>query len=399
MAGGGSGDLVWNDPVSLKILELLNVVAMRDTTVLLLGESGVGKDVAAQLLHKASGRASNRFVAVNCAAVPENLFESEFFGHEKGAFTGAATFKKGYLEEAHEGTIFLDEVGELSLSHQAKLLRAIEERKVVRVGGSLARPADTRVIAATNKDLLVEVQQGRFRQDLYYRLSVFPLVMPPLRERPADILPLARLFLRQALRGCNSLGREDGGILSEEAARALLSYSWPGNVRELRNVIERAVVLAGADGVIREGHLFAGNRAAMVGGSSLETSGAAGSGLWQSLDAGSGVAMGERGPERYDRGVSPLIPQDGAIHGGRDSDAPDWVADGGMSGMLTPAQPHINKGHLQEGTPTLKELERSAIIHAVDACDGNRRAAAKKLGISLRTLQYKLKEYGMVRDG
>jgi DNA-binding NtrC family response regulator len=218
-------------------------IARGPISVLILGETGVGKEVLAERIHQRSGR-GGRFVPINCAALTESLLESELFGHEKGAFTGAIATKQGLFETAHGGTLFLDEVGELPLATQVKLLRVLEERKVLRVGGREARSVDVRFISATHRDVEHEAEQGRFRSDLYYRLNGITLSVPPLRERSADIAELARQFIAASSGG---LQRRQPPRLSSAALEALLAYAWPGNIRELRNVIERAVLLCDGD--------------------------------------------------------------------------------------------------------------------------------------------------------
>jgi two-component system response regulator FlrC len=213
-------------------------VADTPTTVLLLGESGVGKEVLARRLHVRSARADGPWVAVNCAALPSELLESELFGHERGAFTGAGERRAGRFEQAHGGTLLLDEVSELPLPLQAKLLRVLQEREIDRVGGQRPVPVDVRVVATSNLDLAEMVRAGRFRSDLFYRLNVYPIVVPPLRERPEDVVPLARRLLAETASG---LGRA-APALSGEAEAALLDHPFPGNVRELRNLVERAAV-------------------------------------------------------------------------------------------------------------------------------------------------------------
>jgi formate hydrogenlyase transcriptional activator len=230
-----------------RVLQQAELVARADTTVLLLGETGSGKELLARLIHDQSGRAARAFVAVNCAALPETLVESELFGHEKGAFTGAITAKPGRFELAHQGTLFLDEVGDLVPEIQAKLLRVIEDGEVHRVGSTRPVRVNVRLLAATNRDLASDVDEGRFRADLYYRLMVFPLSIPPLRERPHDIPVLARHFTE---RFAKKMGKRVSD-LSETALERLLEYHWPGNVRELQNVIERAVILTDGS-VIRD---------------------------------------------------------------------------------------------------------------------------------------------------
>ncbi|HEU0013648.1 MAG TPA: sigma-54 dependent transcriptional regulator [Longimicrobium sp.] len=224
-----------------EVTDLAARVAPYPSTVLLTGESGSGKEAIARAVHRASPRAGRPFVAVNCGAIPENLLESELFGHEKGAFTGADRAREGLFEEADGGTLFLDEIGELSLPLQVKLLRVLQERTVRRVGGSGEKPVDVRVLAATARDLVDEVREGRFREDLFYRINVVQIHVPPLRTRPEDIPPLAEHFLRKH---AGRLGLE-APPLPRELVPVLAAYSWPGNVRELENVMERALVLSG----------------------------------------------------------------------------------------------------------------------------------------------------------
>jgi transcriptional regulator with GAF, ATPase, and Fis domain len=225
-------------------------VAQTETTVLLTGESGTGKEVVARFIHHASRRGQGPFIAINCAALPDQLLESELFGYERGAFTGAVTSKPGRIEQANGGVLFLDEVGEMAPTVQAKLLRVLEEREFQRLGGTRLHRADIRVISATNRDLHAAMQRGAFREDLYYRLGVFEIELPPLRDRADDVLELADLFLREI---GETVGRPAAGF-EREAKRDLLAYPWPGNVRELRNAIERAVILADG-GLIRSEHL------------------------------------------------------------------------------------------------------------------------------------------------
>ncbi len=295
------------------VRRLVESVAATPATVMITGESGTGKELIARVIHRNSPRAAAPFVAVNCAAIPETLLESALFGHEKGAFTGATQARQGKFELAAGGSLFLDEIGELPLQLQSKLLRVLQERVFERVGGSRELRADVRIIAATNRDLAVEVRERRFREDLYYRLNVFPVHLPPLRERQDALAALVAHLLEQA----SGLA---GRVLQPPDAAALAglkSYPWPGNVRELQNVIERAAILGA--GSLSPGDL-----------------------LPSPVPADCGIAA---------------------------------VADAGE---------------------TLRERERSAILAALAACDNNRRLAAERLGISKRTLQYRLKEYGLV---
>jgi len=236
----GAPQLVGEDPSLRKVFASLQRAAATDATVLLEGESGTGKELFARSLHALSPRAEAPFVAINCAAIPENLLETELFGYEKGAFTGAAGRKPGKFEMAHRGTLFLDEIGDLPMSLQAKILRALEEKKFERVGGTALLSVDVRLVAATNRGLRAAVAARRFREDLYFRLSVFPITIPPLRDRPGDIPVLARYFVE---RFCRDLKKRPF-VVSPQAMEQLQSYRWPGNVRELQNCIERAVILA-----------------------------------------------------------------------------------------------------------------------------------------------------------
>jgi two-component system, NtrC family, response regulator HydG len=245
---GSQTGIVGKSTALLRLMELVERVAPRDTTVLILGESGTGKELIARALHVKSSRRDRPFIAVNCAALSETLFESELFGHEKGAFTGAIATKRGRFELAQGGTIFLDEVGELASPLQAKLLRVLQQREFERVGGSAPHPLDIRVIAATNRDLTEDIRSGKFREDLYHRLNVVSLFSPPLRDRKEDITVLANYFLQRSSERCK---RHVVG-LSPETEELLQQYSWPGNVRELENAMERAVVLGVSDLVLPE---------------------------------------------------------------------------------------------------------------------------------------------------
>ena len=296
------------------VIHELNKVAPTDATVLLLGESGTGKEVAARMLHAMSPRSQGPFVAVNSAALSDTLLESELFGHEKGAFTGATARRRGRIELAEGGTFFLDEIGELKPEQQAKLLRVLQERRIERLGGTTSVPVDVRWIAATNRNLLQQVEQGHFRSDLYHRLAVFPIHLPPLRERQEDIVPIAEALLKRI---SGELGKP-GLKLSSEAATKLRGHSWPGNVRELANALERAAILADQ---------------------------------------------------------SPL--------------GPELFPSAAQAPTNTQAQTATNS------TVTLDQLERQAIQSALDRCGGHRRQAAEQLGIGLRTLYEKLKQYGI----
>lgn len=297
-------------------------VAQTDATVLLLGESGTGKTLIAKYIHKLSER-SGPFVEINCAAMPENLIESELFGHEKGAFTGAIKTKQGKFELASQGTIFLDEIGEMATALQSKLLRVLQERAFERVGGMTTITTSARVLAATNQNLLDLMKEKRFREDLYYRLSVFPITIPPLRQRPGAVEKLAP-YLVQVI--CAKIGKKNMQLTSEQL-QILAAYSWPGNVRELHNVLERAVIL-GTDSLVLP-HLQ---------GREMLT-------------------------EQYQK-AQPAASQ---------------ASQEGLSLPLT----------------TLDAMEKAAIQNALRSTGGHRRKTSEILGISLRTLQYKLKQYNL----
>jgi two-component system, NtrC family, response regulator AtoC len=243
--------MIGNSAAMQDVYKTIGRVARSDSTVLLTGETGTGKELVATILHNSSSYARGPLVKVNCAALPETLLESELFGHEKGSFTGAVNQRKGRFETAHKGTIFLDEIGEMTLSTQKKLLRVLQEREFERVGGNVSVKVDTRVIAATNKNLAHEVREGRFREDLYYRLNVISIYLPPLRERLDDIPRLIEHFLNKHRYSPGSPPAK----ISPDAVNALMNHHWPGNVRELENIIERAVVLAQGT-VITEDHIM-----------------------------------------------------------------------------------------------------------------------------------------------
>lgn len=305
-------------------------------SVLLLGETGVGKEVLAQSIHKLSQRREGPFLAINCAAISESLLEGELFGNERGAFTGASQARAGLLESANGGTVFLDEVGELPLAIQVKLLRVLEERRILRVGGRTPVAIDVRFVSATNRDLEAEVTRGTFRQDLYYRLNGIAITIPPLRERRREVIPLALRFVESAAK---QLGRP-APVLSEEASELLLAYGWPGNIRELKNVIGRAVVLAEDE----------------IAPSALP-------------DFLQKARVSTPPPSTTEGGDAPS-PQGNAASQGPDSR--------GLRGELA-------------------AIERRRIVEALEKCHGNQTAAAELLGMSRRTLVSRLSEYDIPR--
>ena len=249
-AGQRPPRIVGNSPAINQLKQAIEKVASTEATVLITGENGTGKELVARTIHELSPRASRPFVAVNCAAIPEGLIESELFGHEKGAFTGATTRKKGKFDLAHTGTIFLDEIGDMSLPAQAKVLRILEQRRFERVGGEKTIEVDVRVLAATNKDLTAEIAAGRFRQDLFYRLNVIPIRVPALRERPQDIPLLVEHFARELAAKAHTPPKR----FTPQAIRLMQAYHWPGNVRQLRNLVEQLLILV-PDEEITPAHL------------------------------------------------------------------------------------------------------------------------------------------------
>lgn len=326
------------DISSQQLLALATRVAQSDSTVLLTGESGTGKEVLARYLHQQSPRSQKPFVAINCAAIPENMLEATLFGHEKGAFTGAVTARAGKFEQANGGTLLLDEISELPLALQAKLLRVLQEREVERVGGRQLIPLDVRVIATSNRDLPQAVASGEFREDLFYRIAVFPLAWLPLRERVADIVPLAKRLLAVH---ASKQGRK-GVRFSDCAQRALLGYAWPGNVRELDNVVQRALIL-------QMGELLSADDLGLHGFALL----------------GRSTASVKASVESENVSVEPSTVS---------FVAPDEV-------MLSPAA---------ELEDDVRRHEFRLIAQALQAEQGRRERTAERLGISPRTLRYKL---------
>lgn len=315
--------MIYRDPVMTKVIAMADQVANSDASILITGESGTGKEVMARHVHEQSARANKIFISVNCAAIPENLLESELFGHEKGAFTGALHRRIGKFEEANGGTLLLDEISEMDVRLQAKLLRALQERIIDRVGGNKPVPVDIRIIATSNRNLAEAVQEGTFREDLLYRLNVVNLTIPPLRERKEDIIALSTHFVEKYTEA-NGL---DGKNLSEEAINALLQNEWQGNVRELENTIHRAVLLSNGNEI--------------------------------SPDV-------IRPPEA----LTNLTNEPAAA-----AAATAEAVQQNLVGM------------------TVAEVERDLILNTLDHCIGNRTHAANILGISIRTLRNKLKQY------
>lgn len=308
-------NVVAKDPRTRALLSLAKRVAQSPATVMLTGESGCGKEVIARFIHQHSLRAAKLFVAINCAAIPENLLEATLFGYEKGAFTGAAQAQPGKFEQAQGGTLLLDEISEMPLELQAKLLRVLQEREVERVGGHKTIKLDIRVLATSNRDMMAMVKSGRFREDLYYRLNVFPIEIPSLRQRPLDIEPLAQRVLAEAA----ASSAQPPCTMTQTAINTLTHYTWPGNVRELENVMQRAMILA-TDNIIDTEHLN--------------------------------------------------LPQADPVQAAESIDQ-------------------------ESSSEDMKTLERKHILETLAAVNGSRKLAVKKLGISERTLRYKLQQYRM----
>lgn len=321
---GESAGVVAIDPVSRELFSMAHRVAQTDATVLLTGESGVGKEVVARFIHRQSGRKDGPFVAINCAAIPDSLLEATLFGYEKGAFTGAQQAQAGKFEQAQDGTLLLDEVTEMPMSLQAKLLRVLQEREVERVGGKKPVPLNIRIIATSNRDMADAVANGVFREDLYYRLNVFPVAIPGLRQRRADIVAIARHFV---VEHGGRFGRS-GVSLSPMAEAALRAYDWPGNVRELENVIQRALILS-------TGSIIGAENLNLVAKPSLVTPTA---------------------PSR-EQAVAPVLPE------------------------------------VEKRADNMKDLERDHILRTLEEVGGSRKLAIERLGISERTLRYKLQQY------
>lgn len=323
---GESAGVVAIDPVSRELFAMAQRVAQTDATVLLTGESGVGKEVVARFIHRQSGRKDGPFVAINCAAIPDSLLEATLFGYEKGAFTGAQQAQAGKFEQAQDGTLLLDEVTEMPMSLQAKLLRVLQEREVERVGGKRPVPLNIRIIATSNRDMADAVAKGVFREDLYYRLNVFPVAIPGLRQRRGDIVAIARHFV---VEHGGRFGRS-GVSLSPMAEIALTAHDWPGNVRELENVIQRALILS-------TGSIIGAEHLNLIAKPSLAAP------------------------------VAPLQPAERAA-----------------ASALT---------EIEKRADNMKDLERDHILRTLEEVGGSRKIAIERLGISERTLRYKLQQY------
>lgn len=341
--GEDEGAIVGKSPVMVRLRQLIERVAPTDATVLITGENGTGKEMVARELYRRSPRRQHPFIKMNCAAISENLIESEFFGHERGAFTGATDRREGRFELANQGTLLLDEVSEIPSNLQAKLLRVLQEREFERVGGNRTIKVNVRILATSNRDLLSYVEKGAFRQDLYYRLNVFPVHVPPLRERTDDILPLAEHFLARYAR---KLGIKVSGF-SASALNAMVAYRWPGNVRELQNTIERALILS------EEGREVSAAALGLPSVGSVYSTGEALLNTEVPFDFERPQAVEEASPANSTRAV------------------------------------RNRKGQVL----TIAEMEKQTIKVALQQTEGKRTKAAELLGISIRTLRNKLQEY------
>jgi transcriptional regulator with GAF, ATPase, and Fis domain len=346
-----------------QVLTQATQVAATETTVLLLGESGTGKEVIARFLHRASSRKNGPFVALNCAALPEQLLEAELFGYERGAYTGATQSKPGQLEQASGGTLFLDEVGEMSPSAQAKFLRVLQEREFQRLGGTRVLRTDTRIVAATNRDLRRAIALSQFREDLYYRLNVFAISLPPLRDRRGDIVPLSEAFIAELGRG---LGRPPAGI-SRDARTLLMDYHWPGNVRELRNILERAAILCDG-GLITADHLAI----TVAAPAPTPPTASASAPMTQHATATATAAASAAG--------SASAPASAPASG---------LAPPAMPGMTTPA----GTAAMPASAGDLQSLEREMIDQALQRARFNKSKAAKALGLTRQQLYLRMRKY------
>ncbi|WP_417908803.1 sigma-54-dependent transcriptional regulator [Candidatus Electronema sp. PJ] len=328
---GGLPGIIGSSPEMLKIFDLIRRVAPTPASVLITGESGTGKELIAKAIHDLSKVGQNPFVAINCSAIPESLLESELFGHTKGAFTGAVADKAGLFEQAHTGTVFLDEIGELTLPIQTKLLRVLQERQIMPVGSARTKQVDVRIVAATNRNLEEEVMEKRFREDLFYRLAVVPVRLPPLRERKGDVPLLVEHFLKKYAK---LMGREVQSI-SSYGMEVLMNYNFPGNVRELENIIERGVALESSSIILPESLILSARK---------EQKNTAPAPVREPLFVG---AWDE--DELFDRGLEESVAR----------------------------------------------MERKMILHAIEAAEGSKIRAAELLKVSFRSLRYKAKKYGM----
>ena len=373
---GGDGDMLGRGTTMVRLRQLIERVAPTDATVLITGENGTGKEMIARELYRHSPRRNEPYIKINCAALSENLIESELFGHEKGAFTGATDRREGRFELANRGTLLLDEVSEIPPNLQAKLLRVLQEREFERVGGTKTIKVNVRILATSNRDLMLFVEKGQFRSDLYYRLNVFPVHVPPLRERPEDILILAEAFLRRFAR---KHGIKIPGF-SDQAASAVVTYPWPGNVRELQNTIERAVILSENGRPLSTSALGLPTLTRLVGAPASVSNSPIPTAQPSSASAAvafsGNAAAAEPSLHHLSEGLS-------SGHGA------EHIA---VAEALAVAEGGEGPEKMTSVIP-LDELEKHAILAALRSTGGNRTRAAELLKISIRTLRNKLQEY------
>ncbi len=411
--------IIGNSPALLRAIERAIRVAPIDLSVLISGESGSGKEFFPKIIHAYSPRKHAKYIAVNCGAIPEGTIDSELFGHEKGSFTGAVASRKGYFEEADGGTIFLDEVAELPLTTQARLLRVLETGEYLRVGSSEVRKTNIRVVAATNVDMLKAVEEGRFREDLYYRLSTVTISVPPLRDRGSDIALLARKFAAVFAERYRSppLG------LSDDARRELLSYRWPGNVRQLKNVIEQVTLFEGGHGTVGAETLArympsgaASNAPALASGERVYDYQQEREFLFNMVfrlqkridELSSELNAMRSGQERpaeaagFFKPSPPLLPHYSAADAEVGKKYPDLDKATFVEAEEISEEPAQNVGNDGRPSPagspeprSLGDTEKMMIIEALERNGGRRKATAQELGISERTLYRKIKDYGL----
>jgi two-component system, NtrC family, response regulator AtoC len=383
---GGDGDLLGRSPAMQRLRQLVERVAPTDATVLITGENGTGKEMIARELYRHSPRRNEPYIKINCAALSENLIESELFGHEKGSFTGATDRREGRFELANRGTLLLDEVSEIPPNLQAKLLRVLQEREFERVGGTKTIKVNVRLLATSNRDLMQFVEKGHFRSDLYYRLNVFPVQVPPLRERAEDIIVLAEAFLRRCAR---KHGLKIPGF-SDTATTALASYPWPGNVRELQNTIERAVILSETGRPISTAALGLPvlNRGFVGAAIPVSSSASANPPMPEPLPLFPTPSSGTTAPLNFS--TPPMVATSPTTY------APATATAAPME-RADVFQPYVAEAPAS-ATPAaaiipLDEMEKQAILSALRTTHGNRTKTAEMLKISIRTLRNKLNEY------
>ena len=384
--------IIGNSPALAAAIQRAVTVAPIDLSVLVTGESGSGKEFFPKIIHFFGARKHKKYIAVNCGAIPEGTIDSELFGHEKGSFTGAVASRKGYFEEADGGTIFLDEVAELPLTTQARLLRVLETGEFLKVGSSQVQKTNIRIVAATNVDLLKAVEKGKFREDLYYRLSTIQIVVPPLRDRGDDIMLLARKFAADFAEKYMTAPI----TFSESARRAISLYSWPGNVRQLKNVVEQMALFEAGKEVTKESFvdtLPAPSRSSAAGDSvpthhfahDYESEREL---LWQSL-----FSLRAEVAELKEALAHPSSPLKAIDLLGDEAES-----ESGKSGRQTPIPRNSALMPIAHPASTLEDSERRAIADALARNAGNKRAAADELNISVRTLYRKIKEFGLDAD-